>query len=65
MLYAEFTKMSQKERGGGMKTTINAAEIEKTTNLGAGVVRVDGKTVFVDGAVAGDITDIEITNERA
>ena len=48
-----------------MKTTINSARIEKTTNLGAGVVRVGGKTVFVDGAVAGDTADIEITNERA
>ncbi len=40
-------------------------EIMKTTNLGAGVTREDGKTVFISGALAGDVCDAIVTADKS
>ncbi|MHB1150753.1 MAG: 23S rRNA (uracil(1939)-C(5))-methyltransferase RlmD [Eubacteriales bacterium] len=42
------------------KNDIYTVEITDMTNLGAGVARIDGRVVFVNGGVDGDTLDIKI-----
>lgn len=39
-------------------------EITDTNILASGIAKLDGKVIFVNGAVAGDIADIEITRNQ-
>ncbi|MBR6807034.1 MAG: 23S rRNA (uracil(1939)-C(5))-methyltransferase RlmD [Clostridia bacterium] len=39
-------------------------KIEDTTLMGAGVAKIDGGVVFVDGCVEGDVCEIEITDVK-
>ena len=39
-------------------------EVTDTNSRGLGIVKGDGKVIFVDGAVAGDVCSIEITGEE-
>ncbi len=44
---------------------IHGAKITALTNMGAGITRdTDGKTLFVEGAVTGDICDVSVTASK-
>ncbi len=49
-----------------MERKIIPVTVTSTTNLGAGVARdADGRVIFVDGAVEGDLAEVEITRVKS
>ena len=57
--------MDKKERVVLPKGSEYTVEITDVNNLGSGVGRIDGKTVFVRGAVSGDAVRISIIKDTA
>ena len=43
---------------------IEGVEVESLSHEGRGVARIDGKTVFIHGALPGERVDIELTRRH-
>lgn len=57
-------KTKEKTTVFAKNTVINGVKIIDMNNLGNGVAKIDGKTVFVKSAVPGDLYDIKIIKDR-
>lgn len=58
-------KTKEKSTIFAKNTIIHGVKIIDMNNLGNGVAKIDGKTVFVKGAVIGDVCDVKMIKDRA